>query len=98
MAQAVFDAASYFAGYRLPELYAGLARTPGAFPVQYLGANIPQAWAAGAVFHLLQTLLGLEADAPCQRLYVAPTLPDWLPAVSDRECGLESIPTTVRSG
>jgi glycogen debranching enzyme len=96
VAQAVFDAASYFAGYRLPELYAGLARTPGAFPVQYLGANIPQAWAAGAVFHLLQTLLGLEADAPCQRLYVAPTLPDWLPEVELEQLRVGATRLTLR--
>jgi glycogen debranching enzyme len=79
VARAIFDAASYFEGYRIPELYAGFERTRGAFPVQYLGANIPQAWAAGAVFHLLQIMLGLEADAPRRRLYLTPTLPDWLP-------------------
>ena len=28
---------------------------------------------------MLQTLLGLRADAPHQRLYVNPTLPEWLP-------------------
>ncbi|MEE8157745.1 MAG: amylo-alpha-1,6-glucosidase, partial [Dehalococcoidia bacterium] len=56
-------------------------RQPGTFPVQYLGANIPQAWAAGCVFHLLQAILGLQADAPAGRLYVAPTLPGWLPEI-----------------
>jgi glycogen debranching enzyme len=34
------------------------------FPVQYGGANIPQAWAAGSVFQLVQTILSLRADAP----------------------------------
>jgi glycogen debranching enzyme len=81
VARAIFDAAGYFEGYRIPELYAGFARTAGAFPVQYLGANIPQAWAAGSVFHLLQIVLGLEADAPRDRLYVSPSLPTWLPDV-----------------
>jgi len=28
---------------------------------------------------MLQTVLGLRADAPHQRLYVNPTLPAWLP-------------------
>ena len=28
------------------------------FPVQYIGANVPQAWAAGSVFMLTQALLG----------------------------------------
>jgi hypothetical protein len=65
--------------YRLPELYAGLERQPDTFPVQYLGANVPQAWAAGSIFHLLQALLGLRADAPNGRLYLDPEFPDWLP-------------------
>ena len=34
--------------YRLPELYAGISGSPDGFPVQYLGANVPQAWAAGS--------------------------------------------------
>jgi glycogen debranching enzyme len=79
LAHDIFQAARCFDSYRLPELYAGLAREPGTFPAQYLGANIPQAWAAGSVFHLIQTILGLRADAPNGRLYVHPTLPDWLP-------------------
>jgi glycogen debranching enzyme len=32
--------------------------------VQYGGANIPQAWAVGSIFQLVQTILGLRADAP----------------------------------
>jgi glycogen debranching enzyme len=81
LARDIFEAASYFDSYRLPELYAGLAREPGTFPVQYVGANIPQAWAAGSIFQLIQTILGLRADAPNGRLYVHPTLPRWLPDV-----------------
>jgi glycogen debranching enzyme len=84
VAQGICDTASYFASYRLPELYAGIERGPGAFPVQYLGANVPQAWAAGSVFHLLQAMLGLQADAPNSRLYVDPQLPAWLPSVELR--------------
>jgi glycogen debranching enzyme len=85
VARDIFEAASYFDSYRLPELYAGLPRQPGTFPVQYLGANIPQAWAAGCVFHLLQAILGLQADAPAGRFYVAPTLPEWLPEIELRQ-------------
>lgn len=81
IARAVLDAASCFDRNRLPELYAGLRREPGSFPAQYLSANIPQAWAAGSVFHLLRAILGLQADAPAGRLLVNPTLPDWLPEV-----------------
>lgn len=79
IARALSEAASYFALQRLPELYAGIARTPTNFPVQYLGANVPQAWSAGSVFFLISTLLGLEADAPARKLYVDPILPPWLP-------------------
>lgn len=79
VAHDITDAASYFVSYRLPELYAGIERHPGSFPVQYLGANVPQAWAAGSVFHFVQAILGLQADAPNGRLTVDPQLPDWLP-------------------
>jgi glycogen debranching enzyme len=78
IARDISEAASYFAFYRLPELYAGTRRAPGGFPVQYLGANVPQAWAAGSVFHLLRAILGLDADAHRNTLYVDPVLPKWL--------------------
>lgn len=79
VAEGIFAAASDFNSYRLPEVFSGLERRPSSFPAQYIGANIPQAWAAGSVIHLLQTILGLRADAPNGVLYVNPTLPDWLP-------------------
>ena len=79
VAKGVLDAASCFVSYRLPELYAGIERRADGFPVQYLDANVPQAWAAGAVFHLVRALLGLRADAPRGLLTVDPALPDWLP-------------------
>lgn len=78
IARGVLDAAASFQRYRLPELIAGIERESWGFPVQYLGANIPQAWAAGSTFLLLQVLLGLQADAPAGRLVVAPALPPWL--------------------
>jgi glycogen debranching enzyme len=84
VARDISEAASYFVSYRLPELYAGVERGPGTFPVQYLGANVPQAWAAGSVFHLLQAILGLQADAPGRRLYLDPELPAWLPDLTLR--------------
>ena len=78
IARALFDAAERFQHRRLPEVYGGLARDEGSFPVQYLGANVPQAWASGAVIHLLSALLGLEPDAANKRLLLRPALPDWL--------------------
>jgi hypothetical protein len=47
--------------------------------VQYVGANVPQAWAAGSAFMLTQAMLGFMPDAPHNKLYVDPWLPGWLP-------------------
>jgi glycogen debranching enzyme len=66
----------------VPELYAGIERNGTTFPVQYRGANVPQAWAAGSAFMLLQALLGIEPDAPRGVLHVDPVLPHWLPDVT----------------
>ena len=64
MAMALTDAAAAFPNYRLPELFAGYPRREHSFPVSYTAANIPQAWASGAVVHLLETVLaGESADA-----------------------------------
>ena len=82
IARDISEAASYFVFHRLPELYAGITREPGSFPVQYLGANVPQAWAAGSAFHFLRAILGLDADAHKNTLYLDPVLPHWLPDVT----------------
>ncbi|MBV9777333.1 MAG: amylo-alpha-16-glucosidase [Acetobacteraceae bacterium] len=75
-------ASSHFNLSQVPELYSGVQRIDGGFPVQYLGANVPQAWAAGSAFMLVLALLGIQPDAPNDRLYVDPWLPDWLPDIS----------------
>ncbi len=82
--RAIFDATERFDAYRPPEVFAGVQREGEMdFPILYPGgANIPQAWATGSIFHMLRTILGLRADAPHQRLYVNPTLPDWLPDIT----------------
>ena len=78
----VSGAASFFMQRQLPELYSGVPRTETNFPVQYLGANMPQAWAAASVFAFMQAILGLRPDAPAGRLRLDPALPDWLPDVT----------------
>ncbi len=82
IARGISEAASHFMLNQLPELYAGIARSEMAFPVQYLGANVPQAWAAGSAFALLQAIVGIQPDAPRNVLYVDPALPRWLPDVT----------------
>ncbi len=81
-------AAQFFMLNQLPELYAGIERDNGNFPVQYLGANVPQAWAAGSVFSLVQAMIGFQPDAPNGVLALDPTLPDWLPDLTLRNLRL----------
>lgn len=84
IARGITDAGACFALGQLPELFSGLQRDETSFPAQYLGANVPQAWAAGTVFSLLQTILGFQPDAPHGRLYLDPALPDWLKRITLR--------------
>jgi len=55
---------------RLPELICGFARRQGKGPTLYPVACSPQAWAAGAVFLILQSCLGLEIRARESRIYL----------------------------
>jgi glycogen debranching enzyme len=57
----LLEAATHFS-MRLPELFCGFARGVGQPPIAYPVACLPQAWAAGSVFMLLQACLGLEID------------------------------------
>lgn len=85
VAHDVSVAASHFLLNQLPELYTAAERNETNFPVQYIGANVPQAWAAGSVFMLTQALLGFLPDAPRNKLYVDPSLPAWLPDLTVRD-------------
>jgi len=68
---------------RLPELICGFTRRPGKGPTLYPVACAPQAWAAGAVFMVLQACLGLEVAARERRVYLHySALPDSLKHVN----------------
>jgi glycogen debranching enzyme len=84
VAGGLFDAAARLAQARLPELFAGLPRHEASFPVQYLGANVPQAWAASAILRFVAVMAGIHArtENGRGRLYVDPALPSWLPDLS----------------
>jgi len=90
VAEAITRAVGYFAMDQLPELYAGTQRDSSNFPVQYIGANVPQGWAAGSIFSLLQAMLGFQPDAPNKMLYVDPHLPAWMPDLTVRDLRLGS--------
>nr|MBA3234575.1 amylo-alpha-1,6-glucosidase [Chloroflexota bacterium] len=75
----LIEAAQWFPDLRLPELFCGFAREDVGAPVAYPVACSPQAWSAAAPYYLIQTMLGLRADATAGRLELLhPTLPDWL--------------------
>ncbi len=93
IARDVSEAASYFMLHQVPELYSGVQREPTNFPVQYRGANVPQAWAAGSAFAFLQMILGFQPDAPHGQLYIDPLLPAWLPdlTVMNLQVGTQNL-------
>jgi glycogen debranching enzyme len=75
----LIEAAQWFPDLRLPELFCGFPRDEVGAPVAYPVACSPQAWAAAAPFFLLETMLGLKANATRHRLeLVRPNLPEWL--------------------
>ncbi len=96
VARDVTDAAGFFMLNQLPELYAGIQRDGSNFPVQYLGANVPQAWAAGSVFSLVQAMTGFQPDAPNGRLLLDPSLPDWLPDLTVRDLRIGQARVDIR--
>jgi glycogen debranching enzyme len=81
----ISEACSFFMLHQMPELFAGLPRDSGSFPVQYPGANVPQAWAAGSVFALLQSIIGFQPQGDEGVLYLDPWLPTWLPDLTLRD-------------
>lgn len=90
MAQQVFAGmlalSCQMAGYRLPELICGFARAGDAGPVRYPTACAPQAWAAAAVFLLVQAALGLTVQTEPPRIKITATeLPPCLQGVEIRE-------------
>jgi glycogen debranching enzyme len=96
IAHDVSVAASHFLLNQLPELYTARARNETDFPLQYIGANVPQAWAAGSAFMLTQALLGFLPDAPHNKLYVDPLLPAWLPDLTMRNLRIGGHKLDVR--
>jgi len=94
----LYQAATAFRHYRLPELYAGYARSEAeARPVSYPVACSPQAWAAGAIPHALWNLLGLRAAALEHRLdVVRPRLPAWLDWLEIRDLRVGDARVDVR--
>jgi glycogen debranching enzyme len=83
---AMFDLSEAVDLHRLPELICGFHRRSGESPTLYPVACAPQAWAAGAVYLLLQACLGLRIEAVERRVSfsraVLPDSIDWLRIVN----------------
>jgi len=82
---ALFQAALNFRDYRLPELFCGLERREYDEPVHYPVSCSPQAWASGAIFLMLSSVLGIRPSAHRKELNIVnPTLPEFLDSLSLR--------------
>jgi len=81
----LFQAALNFRDYRLPELFCGIERREFDQPVQYPVSCSPQAWASGAIFLVLMSVLGIRPSAQRKELNIVnPTLPEFLDNLSVR--------------
>jgi glycogen debranching enzyme len=68
IADGLLDATKHDGARRLPELFSGFDRGTTPDLVGYPVACAPQAWATGAIFQLVQSLLGLEPGTEAPRL------------------------------
>ena len=86
VASRMFEAAQHSPDFRLPELFCGFDRGLADVPVPYPVACSPQAWSAATSLSLLQTMLGMHADAAHDVLELdRPHLPAWLGKVTVHE-------------
>jgi glycogen debranching enzyme len=86
VASRMFEAAQRSPDFRLPELFCGFDRGLADMPVPYPVACSPQAWSAATSLSLLQTMLGMHADAARDVLELdRPHLPAWLGKVTVHE-------------
>lgn len=68
----LLSAVAQYPDARPPEVFAGYPAEPWGMPVEYFGANRPQAWASAALFEIVRTTLGLEVDAFERRVSLRP--------------------------
>jgi glycogen debranching enzyme len=86
VASRMFEAAQHSPDFRLPELFCGFDRGLADMPVPYPVACSPQAWSSATSLSLLQTMLGMHADAARDTLELdRPHLPAWLGKVTVHE-------------
>ena len=97
LSTALFEAALQFENMRIPELFCGFPRMSGYGPTRYPVACSPQAWAAGVVFHLISTLLGLTPSAAANQITLnRPLLPSWLTWIELRDLRIGASRLSLR--
>jgi len=85
----LFDAGTSFSDNRLPELFCGFQKVPGAPPVSYPVSCTPQAWASGCLFQMLEACLGIDVEGAQGQLNVnRPFLPNFMSHIN-----IKSLPT-----
>ena len=88
----LFDLSIQVDLHRLPELICGFPRKPGEGPILYPVACAPQAWAAGAVFLLLQACLGISFHGTDREIrFTHPSLPEFLPAIQIKNLRIGNV-------
>jgi len=96
---AQFEAAQEFDLLRLPELFCGFRRRGSELPLQSPVACSPQAGSSGAIFLLLQSVLGITIDALDRQIVLAhPVMPEQFEEirVKNLAVGEASVDFTVR--
>ncbi len=93
----LFDLSIHVDLHRLPELICGFPRKPGEGPILYPVACAPQAWAAGAVFLLLQSCLGISFNGAEQEIrFTHPFLPEFLPAIQIKNLRIGNLSADLK--
>ena len=96
LTRSLFDLATLYPEYRIPECVGGYSREDRATPGAYPRANTPQLWNATAFPLALQSVLGLMPLAPAETLMVDPILPTWMPDVIVRGLRVGAAKVTLR--
>ncbi|WP_347555328.1 glycogen debranching N-terminal domain-containing protein [Robbsia sp. KACC 23696] len=94
--QTLHEAATGF-HLRLPELFCGFPRMHGEPPTAYPVACLPQAWACGTPFMLLQACLGVEIDAAREEVIIRrPELPPGVEQLTIHDLSVGSKTVSLR--
>ena len=85
---AMIDASLYFEYRRWPEVYCGVSKTAGGVLARQPDASRPQAWSAGAIFLLVQMILGVAPLPFSNRIDITPALPRGLNEILVENLGI----------